>query len=162
MFPVLLAEVARSTTVVYDASSYVRPDDAIEALCAGSATLERLKNHYGKQHGRHKLHWALVIAFIEAHEHQPEPVRSFGNGVVNEHGRRLFGGEECAFDLYRKEGWTIWDTKHLLPRDCLQKEQSADGKWWYRTPLGSSRKILTHLRVRSSVWSCPSRHETLG
>ena len=76
MFPSLLAEVAKSTTVVYDASSYALPDDAVEALLAGSATATALTDHYGYYYGRAKLHWALVIALIEAHQDKAQPTRT--------------------------------------------------------------------------------------
>ena len=161
MLPILLGEVARSTTVVYDASSFARPEDAIEALLAGSATLAALTDHFGKHCCRARLHWGLVIALVEAHKDQAEPVRTFGNGVVNEYGRRLFGSEEKAWTLYKEEGWTIWENerernrargKKNLPRDYLGREQGEDGRWWYHMPLGCSRRVLTRLRVRSS---CP-------
>ena len=158
MLPILLEEVARSTTVVYDASSYAQPEYAVEALLAGSATLRALTNHFGRHHGRTRLHWGLVIALVEAHQHQAEPVESFGNGLVNEYGRKLFGGEERAWNIYRKEEWTIWEQGRKYareikaPREYLQMERNEDGKQWYRVPLGCSRKVLTRVRVRSS---CP-------
>ena len=151
VFPILLAEAAASTTVVYDASSFTRPDDAVEALIAGSATLAALMNqYYSKHNGRAKLYLPLVVALVEAHKHKPEPVASFGNGVVNEYGRKLFGSEALAFNIYRKEGWTIWDNSSKVPREYFLKEQSADGKWWHLVPLGCSRKVLSRLRVRLS------------
>ena len=161
MLPILLEEVARSTTVVYDASSYARPEDAVEALVAGSATLAAVARHFGKYWSRDRLHWALVIALIEAHRDQAEPVKSYGNGVLKQYGRTLFGREEQAWGVYRKEGWTIWENecrrerargKQRRPRDYLQMEQGENGEWWYRMPLGNSRRVLTRVRVRSS---CP-------
>ena len=157
LLPILLAEVANSTTVVYDASSYARPDDAVEGLLAGSAILAALTNYYGTHYGRSKLHWAIVIALIEAHKDKAQPVASFGNGIINEFGRKLFGGEAQAADLYRNEGWTIWDIGSKEPRTYLQKDQSADGDWWYQVPLGGSRRVLTRLRVRSVARPCPAR-----
>jgi len=156
VLPILLGEVANSTTVVYDASSYAQPGYAVEALLAGSATLEAVTNHFGRFYGRDRLHWALVIALVEAHQHHAEPVKSFGNSIVYEYGRKLFGGEAQAWSVYRKEGWTIWEPEEegerargrcKTPREYLQKERDKDGKWWYRMQLGASRKVLTRLRV---------------
>ena len=158
MLPILLDEVARSTTVVYDASSYAQPEYVVEALLAGSSTLAALGNHFGRYYGRSTLHWGLVIALIEAHQDQAEPVKSFGSDIVTEYGRKLFGGEAQAWNLYRKEGWTIWESekggergkgKCKVPREYLHRERDEDGKWWYRIPLGCSRKVLTRVRVRS-------------
>lgn len=157
ILPTLLEEVARSTTVVYDASSYARADDAVQALLLGSGTVAELTERYGKHYGRPRIYWALVIALIEAHQDKAVPVMSFGNGIINEYGRKLFGREEQAWSIYRKEGWTIWDNgfNGKKPHYYLQKEQSADGKWWYLTPLGCGRKVLTRLRVRLSARPCP-------
>ena len=163
MLPILLDEVARSTTVVYDASSYAQPEYVVEALLAGSSTLAALNNHFGRYCGRSRLHWGLVIALIEAHQDQAEPVKAFGNGVVSEYGRKLFGGEMQAWELYRKEGWTIWESERdgergrgksrKVPQGFkLHRERDENGKRWYRMPLGCSRKVLTRVRVRSS---CP-------
>ena len=147
VLPTLLEEVNKSSTVVYDAVAYSQPQDAIAALVAGSATLVALVKKYGRTYGRARLHWALMIALIESHQHHQEPVKSCGNGVMNEYGRKLFGGEASALKLYKKEGWTIWDTRQ--PPECIREEQEANGKVWYLAPLGSSRKVLTRLRVRS-------------
>ena len=161
MLPILLGEVANSTTVVYDASSYTQPGYAVEALLAGSATLAELTNHFGKYYSRARLHWGLVIALVEAHQHHAEPVKSFGNSILYEYRRKLFGGEAQAWTIYRKEGWTIWEPEEegerargrgKTPREYLQKELNEDGKWWYQMPPGCGRRVLTRLRVRSS---CP-------
>ena len=142
VFPILKAEVAHSTTVVYDASSYAPLLYAVEALSASSAKVAALEKHHGKD----RIFGALVIALVEAHQHHPEPVKAFGNQVVTEHGRKLFGGEAQAGDLYREKGWTIWDTKET--RVTIRKEQAENGRWWYLSPLGGSRKVLARLRVR--------------
>lgn len=91
VYPTLLAEAAKSQTVVYDASSYARSKDAVSALLEGSLPLQMLFGVYGK-----KLHWALVVALVEAHKNQMEPVHSYGNGTVTEYGRKLFGGPATA------------------------------------------------------------------
>lgn len=147
VLPILLSEVAKSTTLVYDRNSFVRPDDAVEALILGSKTLTGLTAHFGKHYGRARLHWALIVAMIEAHKDEEVPVASFGNGIIIEYGRRLFGGEAKAWDIYRAEKWMIWDDQKQ-PRDCIQIEMRGETKWCL-APLGSSRKIITRLRVRS-------------
>ena len=157
-----MAEVKQSKTVVYDVTSYARADNAVGALLAGSPTLSALMTYFGKQpgadgkdRGKGKLFWALVIALIEAHMDAAEPVKSFGYGNVHEYGRKLFGGEAQAIDIYRKEGWTIWTTAPREPRDCLEKQKGPDDRMVYLVPLGCSRRVLTRLRVRSSARSCP-------
>ena len=148
MLPILLTEIVHSTAVVYDVSSYARPEDAVDAVMANSsAQLEALARKFGKS----KLYWALVVALVEVHQHRKEPVASFGNGIVNEYGRKLFGGEVSAGILHKKEGWTIWEPWEPRSGDYLHKELWEDGRWWFLAPLGTSRRVLTRLRVRSSA-----------